>query len=555
MTEWTVGAVLDAIADVVPDRLMTVCGNRRSTFAESARRTNRLANYLSDKGFGVYAARETLERWECGQDRIALIMYNDLYPDMVIGCLKARTVPVNVNHHYSPREIRDLLDYVRPRGIIYHRSLGARFAEVLPPTGTELLISIDDESNAPELPGAVSLDDALAAGNSDLDLVGSPDDLIMMCTGGTTGRPKGVLWRQSDMYVSSMVGADHASVTEIHDKVLGGGQSWFAVSPLMHAAGMWTAFAALCAGLPVVLYDDRNKLDVRSVWETAEREKVGMMTMVGDAYAGPLVAELRAHRYDLSSLNAIGTGGAATNAKYKRALMECLPHITIIEGYGSSETGNMAFGHSRDGNASETFEPRVGAWVVSADRSRFLQPGDQEIGWAARTGRIPLGYFSDPEATQRTFPEIDGQRVVIPGDRASVEKDGTIRLFGRDSLVVNTGGEKVFVEEVEEVLRAHPGIADALVVGRPSERWGQEVVALVATHPDADLTGDDLYTVCTAQLAHFKAPKAFIFVERVQRLGNGKPNYRWARERAVQQLPAAALVSSDPEGSHEHQSD
>ena len=170
---------------------MTVCGNRRSTFAESASRTNRLANYLSDKGFGVYAARETLERWECGQDRIALIMYNDLYPDMVIGCLKARTVPVNVNHHYSPREIRDLLDYVRPRGIIYHRSLGARFAEVLPPTGTELLISVDDGSGAPELPGAVSLDDALAAGNSDLDLVGSPDDLIMMCTGGTTGRPKG----------------------------------------------------------------------------------------------------------------------------------------------------------------------------------------------------------------------------------------------------------------------------------------------------------------------------------------------------------------------------
>jgi len=248
----------------------------------------------------------------------------------VIGCLKARVVPVNVNHHYSVREIRDLLDYIRPRGIIYHRSLGARFAEVLPPNGAELLVSIDDGSGAPELPGAVSLDDALAAGDADLDLPGSPDDLIMMCTGGTTGRPKGVLWRQSDMYVLSMVGADHASVTEIHDKVRNGGPAWFAVSPLMHAAGMWTAFAALCAGLPVVLYDDRNKLDPRSVWETAEREKVGMMTMVGDAYAGPLIAELRAHAYDLSALNAIGTGGAATNAKYKRALMECLPHVTII---------------------------------------------------------------------------------------------------------------------------------------------------------------------------------------------------------------------------------
>jgi len=538
VSEWTVGAVLDAIADVVPDRLMTVCGDRRSTFAESAGRTNRLANYFSDKGFGVYAARETIERWECGQDRVALIMYNDLYPDMVIGCLKARVVPVNVNHHYSAHEIRDLLDYVRPRGIIYHRSLGARFAEVLPPIGTELLVSIDDGSAAPELPGAVSLDDALTAGGSDFHLAGSPDDLIMMCTGGTTGRPKGVLWRQSDMYVSSMVGADHDSVSEIHDKVRGGGPPWFAVSPLMHAAGMWTAFAALCAGLPVVLYDDRNKLDARSVWATAEREKVGMLTMVGDAYAGPLVAELRAHPYDLSSLNAIGTGGAATNAKYKRALMECLPHVTIIEGYGSSESGNMAFGHSRGGHASETFEPRVGATVVSADRSRFLRPGDHEIGWAARTGRIPLGYFGDAEATQRTFPEIEGQRVVIPGDRASVEKDGTIRLFGRDSLVVNTGGEKVFVEEVEEVLRAHPNIADALVVGRPSERWGEEVVAIVAPHPGARLTADGqaLYTFCTSQLAHFKAPKAFIFVEQIQRLGNGKPNYRWAREQAEEKV-------------------
>jgi fatty-acyl-CoA synthase len=176
--------------------------------------------------------------------------------------------------------------------------------------------------------------------------------------------------------------------------------------------------------------------------------------------------------------------------------------------------------------------------VVSADRSRFLRRGEQEIGWAARTGRIPLGYFDDAEATRRTFPEIEGQRVVIPGDRASLERDGTIRLFGRDSLVVNTGGEKVFVEEVEEVLRAHPGVADALVVGRPSERWGQEVVALVAPHPGADIASErTLYSLCISRLAHFKAPKAFIFVEQIQRLGNGKPNYRWAREQAEQKVP------------------
>ncbi|MBO0864577.1 MAG: acyl-CoA synthetase [Mycobacterium sp.] len=537
MAEWTIGAVLDAIAEVVPDRLMTVCSERRSTFGESAQRTSRLANFLSAHGFGVHRPRETLNRWECGQDRVALIMYNDLYPDMVIGCLKARAVPVNINHHYSAREIRDLLTYVRPRGIVYHRSLGDRFAAVLPPEGTDLLISIDDGSGVPELPGAISLDDALAQGDTDHTVVGSPDDLIMMCTGGTTGRPKGVLWRQSDMYVSSMVGADHDSADEIHAKVREGGQPWFAVSPLMHAAGMWTAFAACLSGLTVVLYDDRTKLDVRAVWETAERERVGMMTMVGDAYAGPLVAELQRGSYDLSSLQSIGTGGAATNPKYKHALMECLPHVTIIEGYGSSETGNMGFGHSRNGIASETFEPRVGAAVASADLSRFLRPGEQEIGWAARSGRIPLGYFDDADATQRTFPEIDGQRVVISGDRASIEEDGTIRLFGRDSLVVNTGGEKVFVEEVEEVLRAHPGIADALVVGRPSERWGEEVIALVALQPGSPVVDErELYALCTSQLAHFKAPKAFVFVEQIQRLGNGKPNYRWAKEEAAQHV-------------------
>ncbi|SOX55283.1 acyl-CoA synthetase, partial [Mycobacterium ahvazicum] len=545
--EWTVGAVLDAIADVIGDRLMTVCGSRRSTFAESAERTSRLANFLSANGFGVHRERDTLSRWECGQDRVALLMYNDLYPDALIACLKARVVPVNVNYSYSPREIADLLSYVRPRGIIYHRSLGARCAEVLPLP--ELLISIEDGSDAPELPGAVSLDDALAQGGSGDPAPGSPDDLIMMCTGGTTGRPKGVLWRQSDMYVASMVGADHVSVEEIHAKVRGGGQPWFAVSPLMHAAGMWTAFAAIMGGFTAVLYDGRGKLDVRAVWETAEREGVGMMTMVGDAYAGPLVDELQRGAYDLSTLNAIGTGGAATNPKFKRALMEKLPQVTIIDGYGSSESGNMGFGHSQRGTQSETFHLREGGAVVSEDRSRFLAPGDPEIGWVARSGRIPLGYFDDAEATERTFPEIDGTRVVIPGDRASIESDGTLRLYGRDSLVVNTGGEKVFVEEVEEVLRTHPGVADALVVGRPSDRWGQEVVALVAVAPGAAAVEEaELAALCKSQLAHFKAPKAILFVEQVQRLGNGKPNYRWAKQAAAEQLPATALAGAEAEG-------
>src|ERR1700738_1578745 len=535
MVDWTLGAILDAIAEAVPDRAMTVCADRASTFAESADRTRRHANFLAGRGFGAHRERDALERWECGQDRVALIMHNDQYPDMVIGCVKARTVPVNINYYYTPREIAELLDYVQPSAVIYHRSLGAKFADVLPPQSGKLLLSIDDGSAAQELPGAVRLEDALAQGAVDHEVSASPEDVIMVCTGGTTGRPKGVLWRQCDMYVVSMNGAAHDTVDEIQDKVREGGQPWFAVSPLMHAAGLWTAFAAIMNGLPVILYNTGKKLDPPLVWRTAESGEGGMMKVVGDAYAAPLVDELKRGSYDLSSLYAIGTGGAATNPKYQRAMLECLPQLTLINGYGSSETGNMGFGHSTHGTQSRTFRFREGGLVISEDYSRFLRPGDTEIGWVARAGRIPLGYLNDPDATRRTFPEVEGQRVVVSGDRGSIEADGTMRLFGRDSLVVNTGGEKVFVEEVEEVLRAHPAIADALVVGRPSERWGEELVAVVALRDGADADHAPLHAHCISQLARFKAPKEFIVVEHVRRLGNGKADYRWAKSAATQQ--------------------
>ena len=374
----------------------------------------------------------------------------------------------------------------------------------------------------------------MAQGDPDRRIAGSPDDLIMYCTGGTTGRPKGVLWRQSDTYVSSMVGADHESATEIHDRVRRNeGAPWFAVSPLMHAAGLWTVFSGVLAGLPVVLYDDRNKFDPAHVWQTAEREKVGMMTMVGDAYAAPLIEELNRTGYELSTLYAIGTGGAATNPKHVSALLEKLPQLTIINGYGSSETGNMGFGHNQRGSHRDTFDLREGGTVVSDDLTRFVTPGEPEVGWVVRTGRIPLGYFDDADATRKTFPVVEGQRVVVSGDRASLEADGTLRLYGRDSLVVNTGGEKVFVEEVEAVLRACPGVADALVVGRESDRWGQEIVALVQTRSDATVDTESLHASCVENLARFKAPKEFIYVDKVRRLGNGKADYRWAKTRAT----------------------
>ena len=258
-----------------------------------------------------------------------------------------------------------------------------------------------------------------------------------------------------------------------------------------------------------------------------------MMTMVGDAYAAPLIEELNRTGYELSTLYAIGTGGAATNPKHVSALLEKLPQLTIINGYGSSETGNMGFGHNQRGSHRDTFDLREGGTVVSDDLTRFVTPGEPEVGWVVRTGRIPLGYFDDADATRKTFPVVEGQRVVVSGDRASLEADGTLRLYGRDSLVVNTGGEKVFVEEVEAVLRACPGVADALVVGRESDRWGQEIVALVETRPDATVDTESLHASCVEKLARFKAPKEFIYVDKVRRLGNGKADYRWAKTRAT----------------------
>lgn len=533
MSEWTIGAVLDAIAEVVPDRPMTICGDRRSTFRETADRTRRLANFLAARGLGAQRERGELANWECGQDRVALVMHNDLYADMVIGCLKARTVPVNVNYHYTSREIAELFDYVKPRAVIYHRALGATFADVLPET---LLIAVDDGADVPDLSGSVQLEAALAQGDIDQPIAPSPDDVLMICTGGTTGRPKGVMWRQCDTYTISMNGADHESASEIHEKVRHAGPPWFAVSPLMHAAGMWTAFAGALSGQTVVLYD-RIKFDPRRVLDTAQREKVGLMTMVGDAYAAPLVTEMRRRSYDLSSLFAIAAGGAATNVKHQQALLEMLPQITFINGYGSSETGNVGFGRSQLGAEKDTFELRDGALVLAEDYSRFLAPGEQQVGWVARAGRIPLGYFDDREATGKTFPIVSGQRVVISGDRGTLADDGTLRLFGRDALVVNTGGEKVFVEEVEEVLRGHPAVADALVVGRPSERWGQEVVALIAWHDSGEASvPDELPAHCASQLAGYKVPKEFIVVDGIRRLGNGKADYRWAKSTVRQQV-------------------
>ncbi|SQD96684.1 AMP-dependent synthetase and ligase [Parafrankia sp. Ea1.12] len=545
--EWSLPAVLDVVTDVAPDRDMLVSATVRRSYAQVRDRTRRLAAYLRRHGLGVRRERHELRRWECGQSTVAVVMSNcPEYLETMIGAFRARAVPFNVNHHYAPREIGALLSQVGAEAVVYHRRLGPKVAQAVRlnarPDGRLnglLLIDVDDGSGVAPLPGSTSFPSALADAQGVHDLpVPSPDDLYLVCTGGTTGTPKGVLWRQGDVYVGAAGGADVDTRDVIAGIARTGAGVWFAAPPLMHGAAQWTAFAGLVNGGTVVLHDDSRPFDARAILRTIQRERVTMMSIVGDAYARPLVDEIRARSYDLTSLVRLGTGGATTSAGLKQALLELLPQLTVVDGYGASETGGMAFGTSTSGRQAHRFRLAAGAAVLSADRSRFLEPGDDEVGWTARVGRIPLGYLCDRTRTEQTFPLVGGRRTSVPGDRARYDSDGGIVVLGRDAMVVNTGGEKVFVEEVEEVLRQHPDILDALVVGRPSDRYGEEVVALVQLRTGAQLSPTSVREHVAGQLARFKAPQAVLLCPRIGRHATGKADYTWARRAALEAVSA-----------------
>lgn len=535
--EWSLPAVHDALADAAPERELLVWKDVRRTAREVQERTRRLATWFVQQGLGVQRERSELERWELGQSRIAILLSNcPEYVETMVAGYRSRSAPYNVNHHYRPSEVAALLAQVGTDAVVYHRRLAPLLAECA--LDGSVLLHVEDGSGVAPLPGSTDVDEAVSGTPIGPLPTPSPDDVYLMCTGGTTGRPKGVLWRQADAYVSAMAGREDITREELAGIATQGGGVWFSAPPLMHAAAQWTVLSGLHSGGTILLHDDAQPFDARTILQTAARERATLMTIVGDAYARPIVEELRTRPYDLSSLVLLGTGGAVTSAALKHELLELLPHLVINDGYGSSETGGMAFGPSRRGAETREFTLGAGACVVSEDKTRFLRPGDDELGWTARAGRIPLGYLDDPEGTAATFPIIEGRRTSVPGDRARYRADGQIEMLGRDSMVVNTGGEKVFVEEVEEAIRRHPDVLDALVVGRPSERFGQEVVALVQPRPGAVLSPREVREFAARSLARFKAPRAVLLCEQIGRHPSGKADYRWAREAAVGAVPA-----------------
>ncbi len=543
--ELSIVDVQQAIAERIPDREALVFRDRRFTYAQWNDRTRRLGNYLRSLGLGCHRPRGELQGWESGQDHLALYLYNgNEYLEGMLGSYQARVAPFNVNYRYVDDELVYLLNDAGARAIIYHASFAPHVAAVRERVpALEHLIQVADDSRGPLLPGAVDYEAALAAAAlpaADAHDAPSPDDLYILYTGGTTGMPKGVLWRQSDILFSALGGGAHTSLEGIVEAAVGGGQRILPSAPFMHGAGHWIAFTALNGGHTCVIQDRVDRLDPADIWRVCERELVSFLQIVGDAFGRPLIDELDRVRaaggsgYDLSALQILLSGGAPLNASLKTRFLEHLPGLTVIDGLGSSETGGQGAHISNRGTgaATGTFTPGPDNVIVDETLSRVLEPGHEGMGWWAKRGRVPLGYLNDREKTQRTFVTIGEARYAVPGDRARHLSDGTVELHGRDSATINSGGEKIFAEEVEHALKQHPAVYDAVVAGRPSERWGSEVVAVVQLREGARVSEGELIEACGAHLARYKLPKAVVFRDHIVRSPSGKADYRWAKAQA-----------------------
>ena len=526
----------EAIAERVPDRDCLVFRDRRFDWAAVTDRSRRLADVLRAHGLGCRQERAELAGWESGQDHLALYLYNgNEYLEGMLGAYKARVAPLNVNYRYVEEELLYLFGDSCARALLYHARFAptlARIRERLPEV--RLWLQVSDDSGEPLLPGALDYEQALAEATPTPPSGLSPDDLYILYTGGTTGMPKGVLWRQEDVFRSALYTRPVSRVEEVLERAEVGGYVCLPTPPFMHGAAHWTALSIWAMGGSVIVQSRPERLDPDDIWSSVEREGVTLLNIVGDAFARPLVDQLDRKDYALSSLRLLTSGGAILSAGTKAQLLERLPGVQIRDTLGSSESGAQGTQELRDPRSTTTgdFQLSPGNLVLQEDRSAPLVPGTGERGWLARVGRVPLGYLGDPEKTRATFPEIDGQRYAVPGDRALLLADGTLQLLGRESVTINTGGEKVFAEEVEHALKHHPEVYDAVVVGTPDERFGQCVTAIVQLRPAARTGEDELSAAAREHLAGYKIPRRFVFVASVARSPSGKADYRWARETA-----------------------
>lgn len=533
---WT---IFDAVASAIPERTAIAWRGRSWRYADLHDRSLRLASVLHDAGLGRHRPRTELAGWEAGQDLVATYLLNGPeYLEVTLGGWAAAAAPFNVNHRYVADELAYLLRDAGPGAVVFHARFAPLLAEVLPRLDPRprLLLQVADESGEALLDDAVDYEAALAAAEPLTAVDVSPDDLYVLYTGGTTGMPKGTLWRQADIWVAAM-GGDLLGDVDVAAAVAAAeaaDQRFLPNAPFMHGAAHWLAMRSLLGGGTVVVNDTVDRLDVAEALRLVEAHRVNSTLFVGEAMVRPFIDELARSDRDASSLFLVVVGGAVTSPETKSRLLDLLPAALVLDAAGASETGSGLSSVSSSGATAEAgvFLPSADVAVLDADRTRRLEPGEDELGWYAKRGRIPLGYLGDAATTEATFPVVAGERWSVPGDRARLRADGMVELLGRDSVTINTGGEKVFAEEVEAALLTHPAVADVTVVGRPSDRWGHEVVAVVSL-ADPSVTDDDLLAAAARRLARYKLPKAIVRVEQVVRSPAGKADYRWARERAA----------------------
>lgn len=530
--EFNLADLFESVVDCAASQVAMVSGPRRLTYEELDQRANRLAHRLEAGGI-------------CPGDRVGLQLANGTeYIETMLACFKIRAVPININYRYRSAELRYLYQNAGLVGLVHHRRFASAVNEALEAMAERRLVLEVGDDSAP----TGSAEDYEAALSS-----ASParcfaerhaDDLYCVYTGGTTGMPKGVLWRHEDIFFAAFGGGDPLSLgdhisspEELAGRVLHPGLSSLAIPPFMHAAGHWLAFTILFGGGKVVTVTG-GVFDPAEVWRLVDAEAINALVVVGDAMARPLLDVLAAepHRYDLSSLVAVGSGGAVLSPSTKAQLAELLPGRIVADLFGSSETGQIG-GEAPPGDPYGAPRLRVDQWTdVLGPDLEPVPPGSGIVGRLARGGHVPIGYLGDPARSAATFVEHGGRRWALPGDMATVAENKTIVVLGRDSQSINTGGEKVFGEEVEAVLKGHPDVADAVVVGLPDERFGERVVALVQARSGRQVDPEAVRQHARELLSGFKVPKEVVVTEEIVRSPSGKPDFPWARAAAAEAL-------------------
>ncbi len=534
--EFNLADLFEAAVDAYPEREYLVANGERRTYAEMEARANRLAHHLGARGIGP-------------GDHVGVYAYNSVeWVETAWAVFKLRAVSIYINYRYVEDELRYLLKNADLKALVHQREFSPQVATLLPELkGLSHVLVIEDGTDHPSPAGALGYEAALAEGHPERDFgPRSGDDLYILYTGGTTGLPKGVVWRHQDVFYALGGGTDPITNTRVEhpeqmvEKGRGGALVHLPIAPLMHGATQWAVMGQSFVGSKIVLM---AKFDPHAVWRLIETEKVNSLMITGDAMGKPLVEALDdpGASYDTSSLVAVVSSAALFSAPVKDEFFKHLPNILITDAVGSSESGNNGLTVIGKGDTAMKSGPTVhilGETVVLDDDLHVVAPGSGVIGKIARSGDIPLGYYNDPAKTAEVFITVGSTRYVMPGDFATVEEDGSITLLGRGSVVINSGGEKIFPEEVESAVRSHPDVMDAIVVGAPDERWGQTVAAIVQPRVGRSPALGAIQEHCRTTIAGYKLPRRLHTVELIQRSPSGKPDYRWANEIVAQAMNA-----------------